>query len=242
MRSFIRGLFRRFRRPKPLATSEDVTAFFLELFRAHGLPCSITGGWIVADSACLAAQARVVLHSSAPTWNSIQLDLEVRTPSGHRILESCGGFGKTLHEAIADAVKNICDGSFHVIYSAMTGQVCSHSEVENWEINEVSRRVFISPMVCRGLGSSAMPLTEWFRVMERHIKEGQLPAGLHWIRLYHFESKTALQTVSEVLLDNEEWPDLQKALAACDWPPALSGFYSVRIFLMVMDRVEPVFQ
>src|SRR4029077_4219715 len=109
MRSFISRVLRSFRQPKPLATSKDVTTFFLELFRAHGLPCNIKDEWIVADSGCLAAQARIFLFPSTGAWKSIQLDLEVRTSSNHRIMESCGGFGKTHRDAIGDAIRNFAD-------------------------------------------------------------------------------------------------------------------------------------
>jgi Family of unknown function (DUF6348) len=192
----------------------------------------------VADNGCLTAQARIGLHSSTPTGNSVQLDLEVRTQTGHRILESCGGFGKTFRDAVGDAIKNFSDGSFHVIYSATTGHSCSHCEEETWEIGGNARRVLISPMVYRGFGGfrpgGPAPI-EWFRVMGRHIKECGLTAGLHWIRLYHFESPTAQDTVSEVLLNNEVRPDLQKVLATYDWPHSGNGFYSVRIFMMILE-------
>jgi hypothetical protein len=121
----------------------------------------------------------------------IQLDVEVRTKGGHRILESCGGFGGSMHEAIGDAIMNFCNGSFHVLYSALTGRPCSHCEIETWEIGGVRRRVYISPMVCRGAGSAEeIPQADWFPVMRRSIQESRLSPGLHWIRLYHFDCPT----------------------------------------------------
>ncbi len=238
MRSFLKTLLKHFRRPKTLATSEDTTEVFLWMFQAHGLACSLREGWVVAESGDFGAQARVFVHPAGSAMCSIQLDVEVRTATGHRIIESCGGFGSSLHAAIGDAIKSFCDGSFHVIYSALTGEPCSHCEIEDWKIGGIPRRVYISPMVCRGQGSPGEnPGTAWFDQMEQHIKRSSLPAGLHWIRLYHLECPTA-KTTNEVLLDNKPWTDLQTQLGSYAWPPPVNSYYSVRMFLVIMDLCE----
>lgn len=237
MRSMFEALFRPFRRgPKPLANSEDATKVFLALFQGHGLPCGFKNGWIVGDSGCLVAQARVFTHSQTPALCSIQLDLEVKLPSGTSILESCAGLGGSLHSAIGDAIKNLCDGSFHVLFSAFTGQSCSHCEIETWEINGRSRRVFIGPMVARMMPAGELPSTDWFSEMTQDIKKAHPAHGLHWVRLYHAESPNANPT-SEVLLDNQEWPELQNRMASYSWPKK-NYFYSVRIFLVITDQSE----
>jgi hypothetical protein len=219
-----------------VSTSDDATAVFLDLFRAHGLTCQLRDGWIIADSGCLMAQARVFTHSQMPTLCSVQLDLDVRIPSDRSMVESCGGFGKTLHAAIADAIQNLANGSFHVIYSALTGQPCSHCEVEIWEIGGKPRRILVGPLVSRGQGQVAGPETPpraWFPVVAEHIKNSQLDPGLHWIRLYHFECPKA-DTENEALLDNQGWIDLRSKLASYAWPHT-EGYYSVRMFMIVMD-------
>ncbi len=237
MLSFLRTLLGRFRQPGQLASSEDVTGVFLELFRGHGLPCTMKNGWITAESGCLTARAWVATMFTNPTFLSIQLNLEVVTDHGERILESCGGFGKSRSQAIGDALDNFCNGSFHPIYSALTGQPCAHCEVEHWQIDGRSRWVFLGPMVIRGYLPPDEPSARtWFSVMEQHIKASSLVGGLHWIRLYHMEAPTA-ETVSEVLLDNEMSPVLQADLASCPWP-VTDRFYSVRVFLMVTDATE----
>jgi hypothetical protein len=236
MRSFLAGLLGRLRGRGTLASSEDATAVVLALFRGHGLHCELRDGWIVAaEAGGFAAQARIFIHSQTATFCSVQLDVEVRTTAGHRILESCGGFGRSRHEAIGDAIRGFCDGSFHVLVTALTGRSCSHCEVETWAIGGVPRRVIIGPMVCRGTGPDGeVTQTEWFHAIRRGIQESSLPPGLHWIRLYHFERPPA-GTINEVLLDNETWAEREAELGACEWPPPAGGFYSVRVFLMIMD-------
>jgi hypothetical protein len=44
--------------------------------------------------------------------------------------------------------------------------------------------------------------------------------------------------VNEVLLDNETWADLAADLGSYPWPPPVGSFYSMRIFLMIMDSSE----
>jgi hypothetical protein len=236
MRSFLAALLARLRRRGTLASSEDATAVVLALFRGHGLHCELKDGWIVAvEAGGFAAQPRIFVQSQTASFCVVQLDVEVRTTAGHRILESCGGFGRSRHEAIGDAIRGFCDGSFHVLVTALTGRSCSHCEVETWEIGGVPRRVFIGPEVCRGTGPDGeVPQTDWFLAMRRSIQESSLSSGFHWVRLYHFECPTA-ETVNEVLLDNETWAELEAELGTCEWPPPAGGFYSVRVFLMIMD-------
>jgi hypothetical protein len=217
-----------------LESSEDTTAFFLELFRGHGLPCCLRDGWIVADDGCLTAQVRIFTISSTGNRICIHLDLDVRLPTGQSLLESCAGVGGTRSEAIADAIRNIADGSFHVIFLALTGRSCSHCEIESWRVGEVERQVFISPMVCRGHAPLDDPFfREWFSTMQEAIQATGLAPGIHWIRLYQFKA-SFMDPVSEALLDNDDWPEIQRMLARLSWPPA-DWFYSVRIFLLMKD-------
>lgn len=73
MLSGIRTFFRRRSLPSTLVTSEDATIAFLELFWAHGLAADIKDGWIIADSRCLSAQARIYKGIQTPTGISVQL-------------------------------------------------------------------------------------------------------------------------------------------------------------------------
>lgn len=231
MWKFLKSLFA-FEKVMRLATSEDATLVFYELFRAHGLSCEIKNGWIVANAGLFFAQARVFVHSETSAFSNIQLDLDVRTPDGVAILESCGGLGETRHSAIADAINNMSNGSFHVIFSALTQKTCSHCEVEHWTVNGTQRTVYVGPMVTRSNQPAdfAFPIG-WFAEMKKAIETHSLDQNMHWIRLYHMEFENGAP-VNECLVDNQTDPILQSTLGDCDWT-ATNGFYSVRIFLII---------
>jgi hypothetical protein len=232
MHPLLRKLFGRSQPPKPPETSEEVTRVFLELFRAHGLEASLADGWIVAESVGLAAQARVFSRALRHEVFSAQLDFDVRATAlaGRNILESCGGFGISVGLAVGDAIRNLCEGSFHVIFSALTGQACSHCEVEDWVVDGRPRKLFIGPIVGRG---PETPRADWFAAMELAIGGTAMPPGFHWLRLYHAEIPGGEPT-SEALLDNEHCPTLQMALGSLEWPRS-ENFASVRLFMIITD-------
>ncbi|CAN5326050.1 DUF6348 family protein [soil metagenome] len=233
--SIIQRFFRRIRRPAPLATSEDATNVFLELFRGHGLSCHIENGWIVADSACVLARATILPGRTTPQF-TVQLDVDAIFPSGARICESCAGIGLTLHDAIGESIVNFCNGPFHVIYSAATGQPCSHCDNEEWMFGSDSRRVLISPVVTRGLSEENQSLSqEWFSWVANQLPRGPLSEDMHWFRLFHGQFPGGVE--SEALVNNEPSADLQYALDQYPWPVA-QGYYSVRIFLIILGTKD----
>ncbi len=229
--ALIQRFFQRFKRPSPLATSEDATRVFLELFKGHDLPCHLENGWIVADSGCLQARAEISHGLTTPKF-SIQLDVDVVFPSGETISEACAGFGSTLHDAIGDSIVNFCNGPFHVILSAATGQICSHCDSEEWEFDGKFRRVLISPVVTRGLDVERQSLTvEWFSWVASEIQQNSLTDEMHWFRFFHGQYPNGAQ--SEVLFNNIPSAGSQQALEEYPWPVA-EGYYSVRVFVVVL--------
>ena len=215
---------------EPLSDSEKATGVFLEMFQGHDVPCHLRDGWIVADSGCLKAQAQIFPKSRGEHF-SVQLDLEVCTPAGEQIVESCIGMGRFHNEAIREAIHNASNGFFHVILVALTGQSCSHCETEDWEINGRLRRVYVSFVVVRG---EAHPLTpDWFESIQRHVKNMDLKDGMTWMRFFHADRPGSDSSVEEVLINNELAPDSIQYLSTFPWPAA-KEYYSVRIFLIVM--------
>ncbi len=202
------------------------------------MPAKVIGGWIVADSGCLTAQARIVVQEKNPTLFTVQLDVEVKTPRNPNLLESTVGFGASRRAAILNAIQAFCEGSFHVIYAAFSGRMCSHCDLENWVINGISRRVFLGPITRR----AAVPTdfekvgNDWFLSLEQPIKALRLEPGTHWLRLYHAELKGS-ESISEALLNNETCPEIQNCLANYQWPES-DKFYSVRLFMILLDNPE----
>ena len=216
------------------ATSEAVTSFFLHLFRDHGLPSQLIDGWVTADSGCLKARARVFKGKMAADHCTVQVDLEIVAPGIPSLLESSAGLGPDWNGAVLEALRQLCDGSFHVIFSALSGHSCTHCETETWEIGGTRRQVIIGPSMTRASAPDRDALQPgWFQWIERSIQKMDLRPGFHWIRLYHCES-TITKTLTEALLNNGPCQFLEEALASYQWPAA-KEFYSVRLFMIVRD-------
>lgn len=225
-------------KPRTLATSEDATAMFADLFRGHGLPVELRDGWIVAQSGCLLAQARVHLGAQRPAQSLIQLDLEVVARDGSKILESALGIGENLHEAIRNGVQALAEGSFHVIFAALTGQSCSHCDQEEWTVAGLAKTAYIGPVTGRGgEGAGQPPSIEWYGPLEAKIRTLPLGPGLHWFRFYHAEPPGSAP-ISEALANNLPHPELEALLAAYAWPKT-GRFYSIRLFIILGDRQSP---
>jgi hypothetical protein len=230
MDGLVKKLFGFFRKKSEPETSEGLTLVLGKLFNEHGLACLLKDGWIVGATIGFAAQARLFWSTRTPAHSVVQLDVEVRLPSGECILESCAGFSSTPEATVQDALRNLVDSSFHAIYSAISKQECSHCFREDWAIGGHLRPVILGPEISRR-GSEQRPDINWFGSMEPEIRRLELSDQVHWIRLYHahFPGK---QSVDEALLDNDPHQGLQSALRQLDWP-CPEKFYSFRIFLII---------
>lgn len=217
--------------PRQLATAEDATAFLAELFTEHGLPVAIRDGWLWSNSCRFKGQARIFMKHGSPPQGAIQLDVDITTADGRTILESVAGIGATMHEAILNGLRAYAEGSFHVIFSALTGRHCSHCDIETWSIGGVTRRVFLGPITTRGVRNRENPKpNDWFPAAEAQIKALPLDQKLHWIRFYHAEIENR-DPINEVLLDNEP-SSLRDVFEKHTWPKS-QGFYSVQLFIIV---------
>ena len=208
---------------------------FRALFEAHGIPCRLDRDWIVPDSARFVARAIVEERAMRPGQHTARLDLEVGLATGQVLREACAGVGATAADAVADAIRNCVEGTFHVLCGAIEGVESSHCTVEEWTIGGRQRRVFLGPLVCRG-GDDFLKGFDPLGPMIRGVEALELDAGPHWLRLYHAEVAGRPPT-DEALLDNEDCPGLRVALAGLAWPPS-TGFTSARWFLMI--GVDPL--
>lgn len=215
----------------PIIDAESATEAFLVAFQGHGWRCALRGGKIVPEVENFVAQAQLTSRQEVNGTYSVQLDLVIHLREGPTIIESCGGFGKTLDLAGLDAFQNFSTGSFHELFAALTGLPCSHVEIETWEIAGKERQVYLGAITGRSNIKGWLPFTEWFHHIEPEIRKLDLSPDLHWLRLYH--GQVGEKTFSdEALLDNHPSSHLQACLEAFPWPKA-DGFYSVRIFMVI---------
>lgn len=163
---------------------------------------------------------------------SCQLDFVMRLPDGRTLIESFGGFGKTPDALARDAVENFTRSSFHVLFRGILLPGSDDQvDVETWTIGGVDYHVTLGPVVHRGQPPEGAQPMSWTPPFEAAVKQLSLPNDLCWLRFYYAHAKGEMLGM-EVLLNNEHWEPVERAMAAFDWPK-VSGFYGIRAFFVL---------
>lgn len=219
-------------------TTASATPHLRELLQAHDVTCLEEGPWLRLGPAGPRAQAWFVDAKTHTRHCSVRLDVVLQLWTGRELVESCGGFGTTAHEAERDAFENFTRGSLHVLLAAFVRPPDEDEQVsvEEWEIAGVRRRVVLGNIVGRGVRPSEDATNGWFQFLESAIETLPLASGTHWVRIYYAQQHSE-PLMLEVLLDNEEWPELKAALAELPWPRA-QDFLSQRLFLVLQGGVD----
>lgn len=223
--------------PRPERTAVgEVNALLAQLFQAHDVPAAVEGEWVVFPAAGMKIAGAVVRQLPTPQGVMVQLDIELCLDPVRVLLESCAGIGQSFEAALADGVGNFTVNALHVLLAAFFGRVDDQVTREEWTIDGRPRTVTIGPAVTRGRPLEGPASPDWFEQLARELQASRLSDGPHWVRFYHARSQGATQAC-EVLLDNEEWPEAQAAMAALDWP-AVQEFTSVRAFLVIQGGLD----
>ncbi|QDV41102.1 hypothetical protein Enr13x_09400 [Stieleria neptunia] len=216
-----------------------VAPILKDLLEHHGVPTDADGTWLIAENGMRMTGAVVKEYPSPRGTANIQLDFYFELEDGRLMIESVGGLGATKADAVKDGIQNFTGGSFHVLLSSLFNvNADDQIEIENWDIAGTSRRVTIGGMNVRTFTDAPFdPPTHWFPIVQRAIENTDLPRGTHWFRCYYAQFDNKPSAV-EVLLDNNDWQPIIKAMSDIDWP-AKDDFYSVRVFGVIQDGGEP---
>ncbi|OJT27276.1 hypothetical protein BO221_04640 [Archangium sp. Cb G35] len=207
-----------------------------ELLQLHDVTCLEEGQWLRLGPSGPRAQAWFVNAQTHPKHCSVQLDVVLEPWTGRVLIESFAGFGETAQEAERDAFENLARCSLHVLLGAFVRTPDEHVTLAEWEISGVRRRVILGNIQGRGAQPSAEATRTWFQELERALATLPLVSGTHWVRVYYAQQSSRPMTL-EVLLDNEEWPELKEALGKAPWPRA-PHFFSQRLFLVLQGGVD----
>ena len=209
----------------------DLASFLDEALRAHGVDATREGDVLVLARSGVRVSAAIVSEQSFATHASVQLDVRVAIGPGRTLVESCAGIGNAIPAAIKNAKRSFVANALHVLLGAFGNVSGDQVTVEEWESGGNSFRAVVGNMTGRGEPPEGGPPTAWFAQVKAAVRNASLLPRTHWLRVY--VARTAgPDHVTEVLLDNEPWPDLAARIAAFPWPET-SGFYSVRTFLVL---------
>jgi len=216
--------------PKP---DKVLIKFLYDMYKSHGANAKIEDSWVSIANGKIHSTAYHFNHAKYPNGLFLlQADFITRINEDQSIVESFAGHGSDLNSALKDACESYQDCTFHALFSALLGQNCSHAETKKWVIGESKRKVTFGSMKIRGKFDSS----SWkaiFPKLETKIQKSNLKNGLHWVRFFYMNIPNHEPSV-EVLLDNNEWKQLQTEFRELPWPRS-NDPYSVRLFCVIDD-------
>lgn len=167
---------------------------------------------------------------------ALQLDMRLTLGDGRLLCESVGGIHTDDTAAIHDGLPAFQRATLPVLLEAFFDRPRLVDRLR-WTIGGTKRIVFVGQITTRfGFPRTAedKPDIGFFFHFKKLLEAWPLPAGTHWIRVYHARMKEKVLS-NEVLLDNDVWPEMQDAMAAFDWPPTGNKTYDVRVFVVIRD-------
>jgi Family of unknown function (DUF6348) len=212
----------------------DPVAALQEVLIAHGLNTTRTDQCVLIPASDLMVFVGVVRVDKHPNARVFQLDVRVESPlfTGKLLIESFAGVGPDESDAAKQAFGKFLRGSMHVLLACLVDVKRDDDQIEwdSWIFKGKAWRVCMGPLLAQG----TTPVTVEYSELLEQLKDELLPqltSGFHWLRVF-FMKNGKERLVSEVLLDNVDWPEGRKIVEAWHSP---DGAYSVRQFSMLMQ-------
>lgn len=216
---------------KPLET--ELTQVLLQLYEQHGVVCALHENIIIFPEQQVSSQ--LFLHNHPSKVGSVlKLDVILTIEEGRSIIESSVGIGESNEEAAKDAFVQFTTNSFHVLLSSFfTSEHDDEINVEEWNIGGQTFKVIFSNVCIRGQAPQPLPL-EWFEQFVAEIHQHQFTKDVHWLRLFYGLANNEI-TVCEVLLDNDNWDEVQSKAYSFPLPPS-EAYLSLRMFFVLIPK------
>lgn len=211
----------------------QLTQALLQLYEQHGVVCVLHENIIIFPEQQISSQ--VFLHRSPSQVGSVfKLDVILTIEEGRSIIESSVGIGEDDNEAAIDAFEQFTLNSFHVLLSSFfTPDFNDNVNVEEWNIGKQKFDAIFSNVSMRGQAPQPLPM-EWFENFAETVKRQKITKDIHWVRLFYAISNNELMNC-EVLLDNEDWIEVQDKAATFTLPNA-EKYLSLRMFFVLKPK------
>lgn len=202
----------------------------LQLLEGHNISCDTHESWCVPNGELPAIRT---VWTDGDNGGAGRLDVEVLLADERRILECFAGLGSSPDECQKDALQNFLQSSFHVLLSAIWGNVDSEQvDVETWTINDVEWNAHIGGFTNRAsTGVNVVIPESYFEQIVDAIRKYQLNGDTHWFRTY-FCNIGSGERIHEALADNSPWIEGEEMMKKIDWASS-EGFYSIRNFIVL---------
>lgn len=215
----------------------DATSTLRDILASHGVETRVEAdGWLSTNGSYPACRAYVDDPKAQNEGYKIRLDVEVALSFDRAIVESFSDFATDPNTAFRSSLQNFCNGSLHVMLSALWG-VSDPDQVLVEECNSRGQpwTVHLGNLVRKAEhGIDVPPPVDLMSHFDNLLQQAELEPSLHWGRIY-FANMPNTDNIVEVLLDNERWLHGESAIKAASWP-SLSSFYSTRMFWIMLPK------
>lgn len=167
----------------------------------------------------------------------VQVDIHLLLPNNH-FVESFVGQGSSVEEAVADALEQFEVNAVHTLIMAFWDDA---RHVENgigtdiWEINGERWQAVISNYGYRGeipIDEAINDLDRLYDTIVEQIHALPLEEDIYAIRTVQTNIGNG-KMVTEALINNEEFFELEKAVSNLGWQPT-EEYYTVRNLIILM--------
>ena len=216
-------------KPEDLTLSPPVMTIVEREVPAHPEAQEMVDELVRAHGSTLSLQAR--LFPGLITKERVQLQLDVVAKVGEReIIESFGGFGTTIHDALGDTIKKLTGGTFHVLIATLDRRELGGEQVE-WE--QWGDFDACLGSVLRMWSPGGPPnLGEYLDALKHVLLASELAPQIHWVRTY-LATDGKEQLGLDMLVDNHTWPPGEKLAREWPWPVA-DAYYALRHFFVLV--------
>jgi hypothetical protein len=203
-----------------------------EALKNSGAVAKRDGDALVIAGTDMRLSGALVSEQTSSGRVNVQLDVRFQIGPGRVLVESCAGVGDSVDAAFQDAIQSFADNALHVLLAAFARVGEDKVRKLRWNSGASVFRALLGDVTVRGAPPDAgVPIGWLSEEVEAAVREASLLRRTHWLRVYCARTAPG-QLVSEVVLDNEPWPELATRLSAWPWPPG-TGSYSVRVFLVL---------
>lgn len=219
----------------------DVNKQLVELLEAHDLEIGQTEEYFFAEGLFPGIVAQAFEMENFGDSVVVQLDITLLFPND-QFVESFVAQAATAEDAIQNTFEQFESTVLHTFIMAFWAKA---TKVENgvgtdvWDINGQKWEAIISNYGYRGYEDfdSIIPeIDTLYDAIKTAIEAYPLTKDIYAIRSV-YTNGTNGQEVTEGLINNEEFPELQKAVSQLEWSRS-EKFYSVRNLVLLMKLSE----
>jgi len=152
-----------------------------------------------------------------------------RLPDGRLLYEAYGDIGGSIEEALSANWDNFEKSGLNVMLDAFN----QTGGAENWMLDGLPFAAYIGRPTLKFVGGKPQYPTEpLIGAVKEALKRTRISNAIHFVRFYYCQINGEAESV-EFMLDNQNLPFAEQALARLDWPKR-EAFYSLRLFLILI--------